>query len=128
METLTLYQRKITNTKNNAIFYKTFAINNGITFEVIVSQAANTLLQKSSVAYPMDVSVDTSDYFMKMKRYTRSDGTKGKKWVLVLLNVHDITHVEFKKVTLEDVTKKIHQELDKKSNNPESYSDAPLNE
>lgn len=128
METLTLYQRKITNTKNNAIFYKTFAVNNGITFEIIVTQKANALLQKSGVEYPMNVSVDTSDYFMKMKHYIRSDGTKGKKWVLVLLNVHDVTHVEFKKVTLEDVTKKIHQELDKKANNPDSYSDVSLNQ
>lgn len=110
--TIIIYQRKIINKKNkNAVFYKDFALYDGITYETTLSNDAKKQVQQSGVEFPIALSIDDGDYFLKSKRFVRSDGTMGRKWVLVILNCHDIKHTEFKKMTLEEITAKIHEEL-----------------
>lgn len=103
MITITLYTKKIHNTKNNTTFDKPFVRYRNKTFEAILSKETHTKMLKEGMQFPASLDLDTNDYFMKRVTYTRNDGTHGAKYQIVILGYHNPAPAVFEKITIDDI-------------------------
>lgn len=101
--TLTLYFKKIRNTKTNATFEKPFVTYRRKRFEAVLSKSVREQLLKDGAQYPISIDLEDGDYFMKRVGYTRNDGTHGTKYQVVILGYHNPQHTEFEKLTIDDI-------------------------
>lgn len=60
--------------------------------------------------FPVNLLVNDDDYYPRKKSFTRTDGTKGKKWVLFLINYQTYKQAEFTKRTIDDVISELEKE------------------
>lgn len=94
-----LYQQKITDKKHNIVFNKDKISYQRKTFDAILTHAFRDVLEaaiaENKITYPILLDVDDECYFTKAKEYTRNDGTKGQKAVIVIKRAKSISQGKF---------------------------------
>lgn len=122
MITVTLYTKKIHNTKNNTTFDKPFISYKGKRFEAVLSKDVRERLNKETIKYPMDIDLYDEDYFMKRVTYIRNDKTQGHKYQIAILGYSNPRAGHFEKRTLDMVV----EEIDKSKPLEDDDMDEPI--
>jgi len=104
-----LYTKKVQIDKKKS-FTKFLARYRNVTYDCNLSNDCKDKLESemsaSKLTYPIKVSVDinSDDYFIKVEKYTRNDGSKGEKYVIVIQDYQGLAQGEFdNKRTLDDL-------------------------
>ena len=105
MEVL-LYQQSINDTKHNVNWKKDKISYRRKNFDAIIENKFKPQIQSalaSGLDYPLVLNLAEEDYFVKTKKYTRTDGTEGQKPVIVIGNAQSIEQGAFDTKSLDDV-------------------------
>lgn len=101
MDTIILYSKSF-KTKSGGNFTKFLAKHGDKTYDVVISRRfVSSVSDYHEWQLPESVTLSEDDYFIKDKEYTRKDGTKGTKMVLVLLGCQGHEPTKFEKRSFE---------------------------
>ena len=105
--TVMLYQQKVNDTKHNVTFNKDKVSYKHKTFDAIIAKKIRPQIEdalKGGLKYPLLLELDNENgYFLKIKKYTRNDGTEGQKYQMVIQDVVSFSQGEFDNKTLDEV-------------------------
>ena len=106
MEVL-LFQTHVDDKKHGLEFDKDRISYRRKTFDAILSKEFKAKLTKvmlaESLKYPVALDLGEDDYFTKIKTYVKTDGTKGTKRRVTILNARSITQGKFENKSLDDI-------------------------
>lgn len=97
-----LYTKAFTG-KNGNRFVKFFLKVEDKTFDVVLKNTLKARITAEGWGLPATVTINDSDYFIKSKKYTRKDGTEGKAYEIVILDIVSHQPTEFKSLKIEDL-------------------------
>ena len=106
MVELFVYKTKITDNKDprNTKSWDKYKVSyKGFNFDMYFTEECRKTFEYEVKEFPITLSVEDDDYFLKKKTYKRNDGTNGSKWVMVISGYEKFTKAEFKKRTIDDV-------------------------
>ena len=101
-----LYQQQIDDTKHNLKWKKDKVSYRHKNFDAVIETKFKETIKSAITAgldYPLLLTLEDKDYFVKMKKFTRKDGTEGQKPVIVIRNAQEITQGEFENKSLDEV-------------------------
>lgn len=108
-KTILLYTKKVQIDKKKS-FNKFLARYRNTTYDCSLSNDCRDKLEAemsaSNLKFPLkvDVNIDNNDYFIKLEKYVRNDGSKGEKYIIVLQDYQNLAQGEFdNKRTLDDL-------------------------
>lgn len=106
MEVL-LFQTHVNDTKHGLEFDKDRISYRHKTFDAVLSKDFRDKLTAEIVhrglKYPIALTLEDSDYFLKAKKFTKSDGTPGSKTRITILNAQSIEQGKFESQTLDQL-------------------------
>lgn len=120
MVEIKVYSKKFKKSDGNK-FSKNFAITpNGNVIECNLTNDCKDKMIKDKQVTPVVIRLEDSDYFMKKATYTKNDGTKGTKDIIVVLDYHGIEPYDMPRTSLEEVDQKITASKEEKNQAPVS--------
>lgn len=110
-----LFQTHVNDKKHGVEFDKDRISYRHKTFDAVLSHEFRDKLTKEMITkelkYPVILELDDKDYFLKPKSYTKSDGTKGSKTRITILNCKSVKQGEFENKTLDQLCDIYEQEM-----------------
>ena len=114
-----LFQTHVNDKKHGLEFDKDRVSYRHKNFDAVLSKAFRDELTatmiKKSLKYPLELELNTDDYFLKPKTYTKADGTKGVKTRITILSARSIEQGQFESKTLDELCDIYEQEMAEKS-------------
>ena len=102
-----LFQTHVNDKKHGLEFDKDRISYRHKTFDAILSKDFKAQLAKEMLAkglrYPVALVLDDDDYFLKAKKYTKSDGTEATKTRITILNAQSFAQGKFESQTLDEL-------------------------
>lgn len=103
MDTIILYSKSF-KAKNGSTFVKFLAKHGDRTYDVAISKRfIASVADYHEWQLPESVTLSEDDYFIKDREYTKKDGTKGIKQVVVLLGCQSHEPTKFEKRSFDKV-------------------------
>ena len=106
MTELFVYKTKITSNKEgqkNTTFDKYKASYRGYNFDLYFTDECRKTFEYEVKEFPVTLLVNDDDYFLKKKKFTRTDGTKGEKWTIVVSGYDSFKKAEFTRRSIDDI-------------------------
>ena len=97
---LFIYQRMVMKKDKSGKFPKNKASYEDVSWDTNFTKECNEKLTKDmlkgNLKFPINLTLDDTQYFTKPETFVRNDGTKGTKQVLIIKDYDSITQAEFK--------------------------------
>lgn len=125
--TVLLYQKEIDDKKHNKKWPKDLVSYRHKRFDVVIVNKFKPEIQSALTAgleYPLALELAEDDYFTKLKKYTRNDGTEGLKSVLVISGARSINQGKFDSKSLDTIVDDLEEEYAKKLAEKEESNEA----
>ena len=102
-----LFQSHIQDKKHGLEFDKDRVSYRGRNFDAVIAKnfkATITDALKSGLKYPLELELsDDTDYFLKPKKFKKSDGTEGTKMRITIMDARTIKQGKFESQTLDEL-------------------------
>lgn len=103
--TATLWEKTIKVKSTGNTFQKTLIKVNDTTFECILSKDTRKKLVRDGVEFPMEITFNEDQYFVKEENTTTKDGELFVRQYVVLTGYEEAKETTFTKKTIEDAIK-----------------------
>lgn len=114
MEVL-LFQTHVQDKKHGLEFDKDRISYRHKTFDCVLSHEFRENLTKvmltQNLKYPILLVIGDDDYFVKAKKFTKADGTKGTKQRVTILNAQSIAQGKFENKSLDSICDEIDESI-----------------
>ena len=111
-----LFQTHVDDKKHGLEFDKDRISYRKKTFDAVLSKEFKAILVKTmlekGLKYPIALTLNDDDYFMKPKKYKTSDGKDAIKNRCVITNAHAIEQGKFESKSLDDIVDEYEQEAE----------------
>lgn len=110
-----LFQTHVDDKKHGLEFDKDRVSYRHKTFDAVLTHEFRDILKvemiQRKLAYPILLTINDDDYFMKAKKFTRSNGEQGVKEKIVIKSARAIEQGKFESKSLDDVCDEIENSI-----------------
>lgn len=102
MENIFVYSKTF-RSKNGSVFSKLKGSTRGFAFDINLSKDADKKLSEKGLSFPIELTLEDKDYFIKRKSYTSRDGEEKIKDIIVIKDFQEAKQGGFTTKTLSDL-------------------------